>query len=108
MIATRSFLVIGHSGYIATSLMNNLSRTDATTVIQETLTCDVYTITRTYEAPEYYDYEKWSRISEIEQLKAGWLKPHKQGKPFSNNSKINYNLPRSRLREKKQIFLKAA
>lgn len=44
----------------------------------------------------------------FEEMKAGWLKPNKQLRPFNQNSKINYNLPRSRLREKKQIFLKAA
>ena len=35
----------------------------------------------------------------------GWLKPYNKLKPFSNNLNINYNLPRNRSREKKQIFL---
>jgi hypothetical protein len=38
----------------------------------------------------------------------GWLKPHKQLKLFCHHSKITYNLPRGRVREKKQIFLRAA
>lgn len=67
-----------------------------------------WTITSTGNDCQYYDYEKFTKISEVKEMKAGWLKPHKQLRPFSNNSKINYNLPRSRLREKKQIFLKAA
>ena len=38
----------------------------------------------------------------------GWLKPHKQLKPFNSHSKITYNLLRNRGREKKQIFIQAA
>lgn len=44
----------------------------------------------------------------IKFISNGWLKPHKQLKPFSSHSKITYNLPRGRIREKKQIFRQAA
>ena len=45
---------------------------------------------------------------ELKYISNGWLKPHKQLKPFYHHSKITYNLPRSRIREKKQIFIQAA
>lgn len=108
MIVTRRILVIGNSGYTSTSLCSNLSRTDETTLTTTTLTGESYTITRTHESPEYYDYDRWSRIARIQEIREGWLKPHRELKPFNNHSKIYFNLPRSRVREKKQIFLKAA
>lgn len=100
--------VIGHSGlgYTAASLLSNTTSTCAPTPI---LTNHSYTITNNYCEPRIYiDYERWLRIAEIDQLKAGWLKPHKQLKPFNKNTIINYNLSRSRVREKKEIFLKVA
>ena len=45
----------------------------------------------------------------LKYINNGWLKPHKKLVTFSNHLKVNFNLPRSRAREKKQIFiLKAA
>ena len=50
------------------------------------------------------DLEK-EEAFKLKYISNGWLKPHKQLKPFNSLSKITYNLPRSRIREKKQIFL---
>ena len=44
----------------------------------------------------------------LKYISNGWLKPRKQLKPFCHHSKITYNLPRGRIREKKQIFKQAA
>ena len=57
------------------------------------------------EQAKIYVEDKYYWGLALEKIREGWLKPHKQLRPFNNNSKINYNLPRSRLREKKQIFL---
>jgi hypothetical protein len=43
----------------------------------------------------------------LKYISNGWQKPHKQLIPFIR-SKINFNLRRNRIREKKQIFLKVA
>ena len=107
MIATRRILVIGNSGYTSTSLCSNLSRTCDTTVTTTTLAGESYTITRTHEAPEYYDYERCSRIAKIKEIREGWLKPNKELSLSKLRSKTNH-LPRIRDREKKQIFMKAA
>lgn len=68
-----------------------------------------YTITSTSTCSGYYpvyvDYEKFTKISEIKEMKAGWGKPSNHFRPVKLNSNVNYNLPRSRLREKKQTFL---
>ena len=71
----------------------------------ETNTLESYNpeeIVKTLEADKYY------RELALEEIREGWLKPHKQLKPINAHSKITYNLPRGRIREKKQIFLKAA
>ena len=111
---TARVYVIGHSGAGLAATCATACNHDSILVTPTTSTTDSgypednYYITRT---PDFIDYGFIEVIAEqraIEEMKAGWLKPHKQLRPFSNNSKINYNLPRSRLREKKQIFLKAA
>lgn len=118
MIATRRVLICGHVGSgrgLAISTTSSSDITPTSTVMASASDCSVdivpesYTITNNYCEPHIYiDYERFSRIAEIERLKAGWLKPHRQLKPFNSHSKITYNLPRSRIREKKQIFKQAA
>lgn len=112
MIATRRFLLIGHVGTCKTCLTaNTLFSTTligATDVASSDCSVDVvtesYANTNNYCEPYvYYDYEKWSKIGKVKEMKAGWLKPHKRLRPFENNQIINYNLPRGRLREKKQL-----
>lgn len=100
--------VIGHSG-------SGLTATCASACNHDSIVVTSTTTTSTADSHEYYltaipdkidlgEYEWFLRLEKIKEAKAGWLKPHKQLKP-GNNSKINYNLPRSRIREKKQIFL---
>ena len=52
-------------------------------------------------------YLKQLSIEAIEEIREGWLKPHKQLKPVKSYSKKNI-LPKIRTREKKQIFIQAA
>ena len=103
--------VIDHSDARLTATYASACNHDSISVTPTTSTTDGgypednYYITRT---PDFIDcgfIEVLAERRAIEEMKAGWLKPHKQLKPFSNNLKINYNLPRSGLMEKKQIFL---
>ncbi len=108
--------VIGHTGAGLTATCasacnhNSIVVTSTTTINASSsqFNNNELLITKTLNNIDYGDYELFSKLDEIKEMKAGWLKPHKQLIPFNNNSKINYNLPRSRLGEKKQIFLKAA
>ncbi|MCK5614201.1 hypothetical protein KAR91_70705 [Candidatus Pacearchaeota archaeon] len=121
MIATRHYVICGHisvgrSILYSTIHSDNIFTTSVSHDSTESTTCvslssanrnysREYLITRTPNPIDYGFIEGFAERRAIEEMKAGWLKPNKQLKPFSNNSKINYNLPRSRLREKKQIFL---
>ncbi len=100
-------------------MVNNYCKTytgddsDIAAITSTTMDGGVYTITITYTDEDPYKclnpefQEKLIYAQLITETREGWLKPHKQLKPFASYSKINI-LPRTRIREKKQIFLRAA
>lgn len=109
-------IVIGHTGYCATTSTSNtesdIIMTSTSDVTPSDCSVDIvsssYTITNNYCEPYIFvGFERFSRISELKEIREGWLKPNNKLRPFKYNSKMNYNLPRSRLREKKQIFIAA-
>ena len=101
-------------------MVNNYCRTytgddsDITATTSTTMNDGVYEITITYTDEHTYTrlnpefLEKLIYAQLLTETREGWLKPHKKFKPLNLHSKITYNLPRNRIREKKQIFRQAA
>ena len=107
--------VIGHPGLTATHISkinDDYDTTSTSSVITPTISLSSsernyqveFNITKTGDLIDYTVIEDRQVYREaIERIKSGWLKPHK--KLVSNHLKINFNLHRSRAREKKQIFI---